>query len=265
MSPAALKALWSYRGFILGSVKREFQSKYANSILGVAWTVIQPLAMIVVYTVIFSQIMKSKLPGVEGMFGYSLYLCAGVITWGLFSEVVGRAQNVFIDNANLLKKLSFPRLCLPVILVLNALVNFSIIFGLFLVFVIVTGNFPGLVILTLIPLLAIQIMFSVGLGIALGVLNVFFRDVGQLFGVILQFWFWLTPIVYPANILPESVQKFMQFNPMSPLIAAYQGVVVYGAVPHWSTLWPVALLGILLCFWGLRLFKKHSGELVDEL
>lgn len=265
MSPAALRALWSYRGFILGSVKREFQSKYTNSILGIAWTVIQPLAMIVVYTVIFSQIMRSKLPGVEGMFGYSLYLCAGVITWGLFSEVVGRAQNVFIDNANLLKKLSFPRLCLPVILVFNALVNFSIIFGIFLIFMIVTNNFPGWVILTLIPLLVIQVLFSVGLGIALGVLNVFFRDIGQLFGVVLQFWFWLTPIVYPANILPERIQWFMQFNPMSSLISAYQGVVVYGAMPQWWTLWPVTLLGALLCFWGLRLFKKHSGELVDEL
>lgn len=265
MSPAALRALWSYRGFILGSVKREFQSKYTNSILGIAWTVIQPLAMIVVYTVIFSQVMRSKLPGVEGVFGYSLYLCAGVITWGLFSEVVGRAQNVFIDNANLLKKLSFPRLCLPVILVFNALVNFFIIFGLFLVFMIVTNNFPGWIILTLIPLLVIQILFAVGLGITLGVLNVFFRDVGQLFGVVLQFWFWLTPIVYPANILPEGIQWFMQFNPMSSLISAYQGVVVYGAMPQWWTLWPVTLLGAILCFWGLRLFKKHSGELVDEL
>lgn len=265
MSPAALRALWNYRGFILGSVKREFQSKYTNSILGIAWTVIQPLAMIVVYTVIFSQVMRSKLPGVEGVFGYSLYLCAGVITWGLFSEVVGRAQNVFIDNANLLKKLSFPRLCLPVILVCNALVNFFIIFGLFMVFMIVTSNFPGWAILALIPLLVIQILFSVGLGITLGVLNVFFRDIGQLFGVVLQFWFWLTPIVYPANILPERIQWFMQFNPMSSLISAYQGVVVYGAMPQWWTLWPVTLLGALLCFWGLRLFKKHSGELVDEL
>ena len=86
-----------------------------------------------------------------------------------------------------------------------------------------------------------------------------------MYGVVLQFWFWLTPIVYPANILPEGIQWFMQFNPMSSLIAAYQGVVVYGSMPQWWTLWPVTLLGALLCFWGLRLFKKHSGELVDEL
>lgn len=265
MTPAVIRAIWNYRGFIVGSVKREFQAKYSNSILGIAWTVIQPLAMIVVYTVIFSQIMRSKLPGVDSVFGYSIYLCAGVIAWGFFSEVVGRAQNVFIDNANLLKKLSFPRLCLPVILVLSSALNFAIIFGLFLVFLILTNNFPGFAIFSLIPVIMIQILFAIGLGVTLGVLNVFFRDVGQLFGVVLQFWFWLTPIVYPANILPVAVQECMKYNPMSSIIGAFQNVMVHNQMPDWITLWPTTLLAVLLSLWGLRLFQKHSGELVDEL
>jgi len=129
-----LRAVWAYRGFILASVQRDFQSRYRNSLLGAAWTIIQPLAMIVVYTVIFSQVMKARLPGVSSTFAYSIYLCAGTLTWSLFAEITGRAQNIFIDNANLLKKLSFPRLCLPIIVVLNALVNFAIIFGLFSIF-----------------------------------------------------------------------------------------------------------------------------------
>ena len=104
----ALHAVWAFRGFVLTSVKREFQAKYRNSLLGATWTVIQPLSMILVYTVIFSHMMKSKLPGVEGGFAYSIYLCAGVLTWGLFVEIVSRAQTVFLDNANLIKKLSFP-------------------------------------------------------------------------------------------------------------------------------------------------------------
>jgi lipopolysaccharide transport system permease protein len=107
-----LSILWAYRGFILGSVNREFQLKYRNSLLGAAWTVINPLAMIVVYTVIFSQVMRAKLPGVDHGFAYSIYLCAGSLTWGLFAEIVGRGQNIFIENANLLKKISFPRMCL---------------------------------------------------------------------------------------------------------------------------------------------------------
>jgi ABC-type polysaccharide/polyol phosphate export permease len=97
--PRSLRPIWAYRGFISGSVKREFQSKHRNSLLGAAWTVINPLAMIVVYTVIFSRLMHSRLPGVSGTFAYSIYLCAGVLTWGLFAEITGRAQNTFIGNA----------------------------------------------------------------------------------------------------------------------------------------------------------------------
>ncbi|MDE1164236.1 MAG: ABC transporter permease [Pseudomonas sp.] len=265
MMPAAIQALWNYRGFILGSVKREFQAKYTNSMLGISWAVIQPLAMITVYTVIFSQIMRAKLPGVESVFGYSIYLCAGILTWGFFAEIVGRAQNIFIENATLLKKLSFPRLCLPVTLVLNASLNFLIIFSLFVVFMLVTGQFPGITFLAIFPVLAIQVLFAIGLGISLGVLNVFFRDIGQLFGVVLQFWFWLTPIVYPANILPAQLQPFMQLNPMASVIGAYHQILVHKQYPDWLSLWPTALLSLCLCLWGLHLFKKHSGELVDEL
>lgn len=233
--------------------------------LGAAWTVINPLAMIVVYTVIFAQVMRARLPGVDSTFAYSIYLCSGVLTWGLFAEITGRAQNIFLEHANLLKKISFPRLCLPVVVVLNAGLNFAIIFGLFSIFLLVTGNFPGWPYLALIPLLAIQIAFSIGLGITLGVLNVFFRDVGQLFGVVLQFWFWLTPIIYSVTLLPESIRSFMHFNPMAGLMAAYQTILVNGQWPQWQSLWLVTLVAFVLCGLGFRLFRNHAGEMVDEL
>ena len=262
---AMLKSLWAYRGFILGSVKREFQSKYRNSLLGAAWTVLNPLAMIIVYTVIFSQIMRAKLPGIDSTFAYSIYLCAGVLTWGLFAEIAGRAQNTFLEHANLLKKLSFPRLCLPVTVVANALLNFAIVFGLFSVFLLISGNFPGLVYLALVPVLMILIAFAIGLGITLGVLNVFFRDVGQFFGIVIQFWFWLTPIVYPISILPESVRALMSYNPMTNLIGAFQDILVTGQWPVWQGLLSVTLLAVAMCVLGMYLFRKHAGEMVDEL
>ena len=144
ISAPSLQAVWNFRGFVLGSVRREYQLRYRGTMLGIAWTVLQPLAMILIYTVIFTQVMKAKLPGVEGTFSYSIYLCAGIITWGLFAEIIQRSQSVFLDNANLLKKLSFPRLTLPVIVVASALLNFSIIFGLFMLFLLVTGTVPAL-------------------------------------------------------------------------------------------------------------------------
>ncbi|AUH02166.1 ABC transporter permease [Prodigiosinella confusarubida] len=260
-----LRALWNYRGFILGNVKREFQSKYRNSLLGATWTVLNPLAMIIVYTVIFSHVMKAKIAGIDDTYAYSIYLCSGVLTWGLFSEIVSRAQNVFIDNANLLKKVSFPRMCLPVVVVANALINFIIIFSLFTVFLLISGENPGFVYFSFIPVLIIVCIFSIGLGITLGVLNVFFRDVGQLFNIILQFWFWFTPIVYPINALPENIRKIISLNPMTPIISAFQSIFVLKQVPKWDGLILVTIISIAMCFLGMHLFRKHVGEMVDEL
>lgn len=259
-------ALWAYRGFVLGSVGREFQAKYRNSLLGVAWTLLNPLAMVIVYTVIFSKIMQARLPGTDSTFAYSIYLCSGIFAWGLFAEIVGRGQNVFLENANLLKKLSFPRLCLPVIVACSAAVNFAIIFSLLLLLILLlTGHLPGLPLLGLIPVLLLQIAFSVGLGVSLGVLNVFFRDVGQFFNIMLQFWFWFTPIVYPITIIPEQYRWVILLNPMTPVINAYQTVMVNGRWPEWHSLLPVFWFSLFFCALAIRLFRGHAGEMVDEL
>ena len=107
--------------------------------------------------------------------------------------------------------------------------------------------------------------FSLGLGITIGVFNVFFRDVGQFFNVLMQFWFWFTPIVYSAKILPDAVNAAIAYNPLAPLVAAYQTILVEGEWPDWSSLWMVMLLGILLCITGLHLFRSRIGEMLDEL
>lgn len=262
---AAVSGIWRYRGFVLGSVRREFEGKYRNSLLGAAWSVLNPLAMIVVYTVIFSQVMGARLQGADSRFAYSIYLCAGTLSWGLFAEITGRGQSVFLDHANLLKKLQFPRLCLPLIVVLNASVNFAIIFGLFSAFLVLSGNFPGWIYLSLLPVLLLLVLFALGLGMILGVLNVFFRDVGQAFNVLLQFWFWFTPIVYPSAALPAPARALLVWNPMAALVGACQRVLVSGQAPLWGSLLPVAALALAGCALGLHLFRRRAGDMVDEL
>jgi lipopolysaccharide transport system permease protein len=267
ISSMMLRGLWAYRGFVLGSVKREFQAKYSNAMLGALWSLLAPLAMIVVYTVIFSQVMHNRLPGAApgAPYAYSIWLCAGVLTWNLFAEIVARAQGMFLEQANLIKKISFPRICLPLIVVLNALVNFGIIFGLFTVFLIASGSFPGVVFLALLPVLLLQVLLAIGLGMVAGILNVFFRDVGQFLTIAMQFWFWLTPIVYPATILPPEVRGLLDWNPMARVIEAYQVILVQGHAPDWRALLPAALLAAVLCVLALRLFRRRAGEMVDEL
>lgn len=260
-----LRGIYTYRGFILGSVKREFQLKYRNSLLGAAWTVLNPLALIIVYTIVFSQVMRVRLPDIDSTFGYGIYLCAGIFAWGLFAEIVGRCQGVFLDNGNLIKKLNFPRICLPLIVVSSALVNFAIVSALFAGFLLIAGHFPGWPLLAAIPVLLVEIILAVGLGMIVGVLNVFFRDIGQAMGVVLQFWFWLTPIVYPLDILPRNIQALVTWNPLTPVMAAWQRIIVTGQTPPWETLAFPLLLGVALCLWGLRLFRRRAAEMVDEL
>jgi lipopolysaccharide transport system permease protein len=260
-----INALWAYRGFVGASVRRDFQAKYRNAVIGPLWALINPLAMIAVYTLIFTEVMQARLPQVGTRYAYSIFVCAGLLAWGLFAEICTRTQSAFVDNAGLLKKISFPRLCLPAIVVLNALINFAIIFGLFTLFLIFSGTFPGWVYLAVCPLVALLVTLAVGLGVSLGVLHVFFRDVGQILGIALQFWFWLTPVVYPLSVVPAEIGAAMAYNPMCPLITAFQTVILKQAWPDWSSLGYPLLVAIALCWIGLRLFRLNADEMLDAL
>lgn len=260
-----LKTIWNYRGFILGSVQREFQARYRNSMLGSFWAVLNPLAMISIYTIIFSKLMHSRLPGVNDTLAYSIYLCAGVLTWSLFAEIISNCQTVFIDNANMIKKLNFPRICLPVIVILNAGINFIISFSLFFCFLIIVGKFPGWIVLGTVVVVAIQVLMAASLGMVTGILNAFFRDVGQVVGIILQFWFWFTPIVYPLSILPDVVRSLLWINPMVSIVSAYHSIFVYKQSPHWPSLIFAAIIAIAAFYLAHRLYKRHGGEMVDEI
>lgn len=264
--PIMIRALWSYRGFVWSSVVRDFKSRYRESLLGAFWSVANPLTMIVIYTVIFGKIMRPTLPGHEqNPLAFSIYLCAGVIPWGLFAEMLLSLNQVFLANGNLIKKANFPRICLPTIATFSALINFGIILAIYLAFLALIGHWPGWVVLFLVPLLTLQLLFTLGLGIFLGTLNVFFRDVGQLTGIVLQFWFWLTPIVYTYGILPKDVQEIMRFNPIQPLIAAYQTLFLEHQMPDLTSLLPLSILTGIFLLLGGHFFLSRVGELVDEL
>jgi homopolymeric O-antigen transport system permease protein len=260
-----VRALWAYRGFVLGMVARDFRARYTGSVLGASWAVLSPLVQIFIYTIVFSQVMQARLPGASDPLGYGLYICAGILPWGYMVEVITRLQGVFLEQSNLLKKVSFPRVTLPVYVFLSATVNFAIVWGLFLSFLLVSGRWPGAVASAMLPLLLLQQVLAVALGVFLGVINVYFRDVGQIVGVLVQFWFWLTPIVYPLSAVPAWARELIALNPATPLVAAYQGIVVEHRGPVWSELWPLAAAGALLALGADLVFRRLSRSMVDEL
>ncbi|MEE4240653.1 MAG: ABC transporter permease [Desulfopila sp.] len=260
-----LIALWSYRGFVVSMVAREFRSRYLGSLLGSLWAVLHPMALITIYTVIFSKVMRAKLPGIDDTMAYGLFVCAGLLPWLYFVELLNRFPNIFIEQATLLKKVSFPRITLPVIALCSATINFLIIFSIFISFLLITGRFPGWIILAFIPLLMIQQTFVVGIGVVLGSVNVFFRDIGQFVSVIVQFWFWFTPIVYAVSMLPEEFQRFLPINPMTAFVQAYQAIILYDTWPNLLDFKFHILGAVLSLIFGFAVFHRLADEMVDEL
>lgn len=261
-----IKSICSYRHFIFESIKRDFLQRYTNSMLGSLWAVLNPLSMILVYTLIFTEIMSAKLPNIDSKFAYSIYLCAGIIPWGLFTEISGRNVNIFVEYGNIIKKARLPKICLPVITIGSALINFSIISFIFIVFLMITNQVPNILyLIMLIPLILLIIMFAVSLGLIFGIINVFYRDVGHIFGIILQFWFWLTPIVYPKSIVPEEFLKFVEYNPMADIMNNFTMVFVENKMPDYSSLLYVFVLVIVLMILAFRFFNLNSRRIADVL
>ena len=222
--------------------------------------------MILVYTLIFSAVMKTRLPGTADSWSYSIYLCAGVLTWGFFVETINRCQTLFIDQANLLKKSNFPRSTLPIIILLSATINFLIMFAILCIFLLLIDRFPGWNLLLFIPLLALQQGFAMGLGMITGTLNVFFRDIGKGMGVILTFWFWTTPIVYPISIVPKQLQEFLiDWNPLVVLVSGYQSLLLGHRLPAVNEYYIPLAVALLALAFGYYTFLKFSNDLVDEL
>ncbi len=260
-----LRELWAYRGFIRASVHRELRARYMGSQFGLAWAVIHPFSLILLYTLVFSNLMRPTLAGHDSPIAYSVYLCAGLLTWTFFSELLGRSVGIFVNNANLLKKVNFPKLTLPLIAIFSSLLHYAIIMALFLVFLLLGGYFPGLVMFDALPVLLILVAFTIGLGILAGTINVFYRDVEQLITLVLQFWFWFTPIVYVRGILPDWLSALLGWNPMLPIVAAMQNIFLDARPPDWGSLVYPLVLAVALLALGLLAYLRLHAEIVDEL
>jgi len=254
---------------VAGSIARDVRSRFRGSLLGGAWIVLQPLAMILIYTLVFARVMHSRLPGAaaaDDEFSYSVFLCAGLLPWGFFAETIQRCISVFPDNANLIKKNAFPRLSLPAIAFGIAAFNFAVVFGLFLGFLILVRLLPGWVVLAALPVLVLQSLLAIGIGVMASVANVFFRDVGHLVALALQFGFWFTPIVYPATVLPEWARNIMSLvNPMVGVVDWYQRIFLTGEIPAFAVLAPAAVWTVVFLAGAWRLHARRADEIVDML
>ena len=261
----SLNELWQARHFIKNSIRNEFVTRVVRSRLGLLWIVLFPLAQVVIYAFVLSMVMAAKLPGLNSTYAYPIYLTAGILAWTLFQEIVTRCLNVFIEHGNLLKKMVFPRMALPAIVCGSALLNnFVLLISVLLIFAIL-GHAPSIELLWLPVLTLLLLALALGLGLTLGLLNVFFRDIGQVVTIVLQFGFWLTPVVYNISMIPDQYRDWLNYNPLTGVVQGYQSILVYGTAPDFTLLVYPALFAVVALLVSAFLYHRAIDEVVDVL
>ena len=254
-----------HRWFLLRElVRRDFQGRYAGSVLGFVWSFVQPLFLLGLYYFVFATVLKIPLTG-ERTENFALFLFAGLLPWMAFQEGVSRGTTSVTDNAVLVKKLTFPSEVLVLAVAAAALLHEGIAAAMFLVVVAVLGHLAPSSLPWLLVALPLQMILTLGLGFLLASLNVLFRDISQLLGMVLMAWFFLTPIVYPMTLVPEWLQPWIAANPLTVLVSLYR-LAFFGGTP--VPLWQLAGLGILsvgVGLGGLALFRRLKPTFVDEI
>ncbi|HEY0879042.1 MAG TPA: ABC transporter permease [Zeimonas sp.] len=260
-----VSALRQWRGFVLGAAVRELRARYARSLFGWIWLIVPPAVLIGIYTLVFSRMTRGAGLPDHGPYTYSIFLCAGMLTWQWFSELATRVVGLFTNNATLLKKTPTPWYALLAVEIVVTTAGLAIQMALFALLLALAGHWPGWNWLLMLPLLAAQGMFAIGLALGLAVFQVFLRDVGLTVPLVLQVWFWLTPIVYPASALPESYRHLLDLNLMTPIVQGYQSAVLFdGAGIDWRGAAFVAVLGAAAFLGSIRLVRRNLPAMRDE-
>lgn len=257
--------IWKYRHFIKSSVVSENKHRFARSKLGGLWLLLHPLAQAAILAVVLSRIMRAKYPGIGSEYGYAIYLLAGTLGWSFFMEVLNRSVSVFTQNANVMKKIQFPKICLPVIVATSSLINHFMLLACTIVIFLFLGQGLSIQLLWLPLVILVTLIFATGLGLILGILNVFMRDISQIIPIVLQFLYWGTPIVYNLNILPENMVYFVKLNPLYYLIKCFQDILAYQVAPSLEVIATLLFVSLALMALALFLFRKAGPDLVDEL
>lgn len=256
-------SLLSHRELLFSWTQRDLESRYRGSYLGRAWSILNPLLSLALYTFIFSVILKVRFSA-GGHGGFALNLMCGLLPWLAFSETLIRATSVIPSNQNLVKKVVFPLEVLPASLVASALVSQLIGMGVLLIAVAAMGGLK--VTMVWLPvLLVIQMAFTLGISWMLASLGVFIRDISQAISLVLNVWMYLTPIVYPASMVPERFSWALAVNPLAFLVEAYRSVILEGVAPHPIGLVVYLGLSMLLMMLGYAWFTRTKRAFADVL
>ena len=243
---------------------RDLKVRYAESAFGFFWAFVQSLWQLGLYTIVFSAILRLPLEG-EGTANFPAFLFSGLIPWMAFSEGAQRSASAIVDGSHLVKKLRFPREILVLVSILSALIHASIALVIFLALRLVAGGVAWSALPMLVVGVVLQVVATLGLGLALAALCVFVRDIAHGLGLILSALFYLTPIVYPIAIVPERFRWLMEFNPLATVVALYRSFLLGSAAPEAPAVLLLGVAAMVVLGAGAVVFRRLSGSFADQL
>ncbi len=265
----AIKNIWAnfkkYKFLMMQLITRDFKVKYKRSVLGVVWSLLYPVLMMIVMAIVFSQMFRFKVEGIN----YLVYLMTGIIMFNYFSEATNNAMTSVVSNFALISKVYIPKYIFPIAKCLFIGINFILTLIPWIGLIILTqfgvGTYPASInwYYLIIPYIFFcMFMFTIGIGMMLSCVSVFLRDVFYIYGIILTIWNYFTPVFYSIEILPEKLQSVFQFNPLYQFITAVRSIVLYGQRPSFTTLIIITLIGFGTMVIGSYIFKKNQDKYI---
>jgi len=254
-----LTQILSYKDLVRNLVSRDFKTRYKRSYLGILWSLLNPLLIILVYTLAFDYIMKIQVKD------FPLFFMCGFLPWSYFSSSLSVSLGSLSDTGYLIKAVYFPREILPLSMVLSCLLHFLITFLFVFPILMIYGYFPKAAVLSLPVVILLQSLFIFGVCLFLSSVHVFFRDIRYILDVILTVWFWLTPVVYPISLIPEQFRFIYKLNPMALFVEAYREILLNGGLPipkYWIAIL-IATVGSLTL--GYLPYSRVRRRLAEEI
>jgi len=255
-----LHELWEYRDLLYSFISRDIKVRYKQTALGAAWAIIQPLFMMIVFTLAFGKLAKIPSDGIP----YPLFSYAALLPWTLFAEGITRSTNSMITNSNIMTKVYFPRLIMPISGVLSPLIDFAIAFIILLGMMLYYGFLPTANLIFLPAFIILGLVTSLGVGLWLSALNVKYRDFQYTVPFIIQLWLFASPVVYPSSLLPEPYRMIFGLNPMAGVIEGFRWALL-GTNPPGNLIIVSLLMVSALLISGAFYFKRMERTFADVI
>jgi len=256
--PVDFQELWNYRELLLSFTRRDIKIRYKQTALGFLWAIIQPLFMMLIFTIIFGGFAKIPSDGIP----YPLFSFAALLPWMLFSEGLTRSTMSMVANSNIITKVYFPRLIMPISGILSPLVDFAVSITILILMMAYYGFVPTINVIFLPLFILLALATSLGVGLWLSALNVKYRDFQYTVPFIIQLWMYASPVVYPASMLPQSIRFLYGLNPMAGVIEGFRWALLGTAVPSSMIFVSVCVVVVLLVS-GMFYFRRMEQYYAD--